>query len=89
MGKFLSAVSESFMLSVESDFEPVEPLEDAIVITNWCEDESILDLGLEDTARDSKIVEFGEKPSILKSPVHKTPALDIRVISSITAQAGN
>ena len=57
-GKFLSAVSKSFMLSVESDFEPVEPLEDAIVITNWCEDESILDLGLEDTARDSKIVEF-------------------------------
>lgn len=87
--KFLSAVSESFMLSVESDFGPMEPLEDAIVITNWCEGRSILDFGLEDTARDSKIVEFRDKPSILKSQLHKTPALDMRVISSITAQAGN
>ena len=44
-GKFLSVVSKSFMLSVESVFEPLEPLFDAIVIIISCEDESILDFG--------------------------------------------
>ena len=42
-GELLSAVSESFMLSVESVFEPVEPLEDAIVIIISCESRSIFD----------------------------------------------
>jgi hypothetical protein len=39
----LSAVAEGFMLSVEIEFEPLEPLEDAIVIRSWCEGESIFD----------------------------------------------
>lgn len=60
-GELLSAVSESFMLSVEREFEPLEPLFDAIVIIISCEGRSILDFGLVD--RVSKIVEFGLKKS--------------------------
>ncbi len=42
-GPLLSGVCNSFMLSVESEFEPLESVEDAVVITSWCEGESILD----------------------------------------------
>ena len=42
-GVLLSAVSESFMLSVEVEFEPLESVKDAIVIRSWCEGESIFD----------------------------------------------
>ncbi len=41
-GPLLSGVCNSFMLSVEVEFEPLESVEDAIVITSWCEGESIL-----------------------------------------------
>ena len=44
-GELLSAVSETFMLSVEIEFEPLEPLFDAIVIIISCEGRSILDFG--------------------------------------------
>ena len=60
-GEFLSAVSESFMLSVEVEFvEPLEPLEDAIVIRISCEGRSTLDLGFW-IDLDSMVVEFWEK----------------------------
>lgn len=62
-GEFLSAVSESFMLSVEIEFvEPLEPLEDAIVIIILCEGRSTLDLGFWIDI-DSMIVEFWKKTS--------------------------
>jgi len=63
-GELFSAVCNSFMLSVESEFEPLESVEDAIVITSWCEGESIFDFRLGDIARDSKIVEFEKNPAV-------------------------
>ncbi len=42
-GVLLSAVSESFMLSVEIEFDPLELVFDEIVIRSWCEGESIFD----------------------------------------------
>ncbi len=42
-GVLLSAVSESFMLSVEIEFEPLELVFDEIVIRSWCKGESIFD----------------------------------------------
>jgi len=50
-GALLSTVSETFMLSVEIVFEPLEPLEDAIVIMISCEGGSILDFRLVEIQR--------------------------------------
>ncbi len=68
-GELFSAVSESFMLSVEIEFEPLELVEDAIVIKSWCEGESICDLRFAifdrgDIARVSKIVEFDKNSAV-------------------------
>lgn len=71
-GELLSAVSESLMLSVE--IEPLEQLEDAIVIIISCEGRWILNFrfSIFDWGMEFHKQRFWKKPSILHSLVRHT-----------------